>query len=119
MNSFIAKATAALPDSIKGALDTHHITLDTLTEELNGIVTPMVHRLENIPFLDMAPGLAAMKETAGKILCDTTLTLNNLATSYGIKVDVVTTYLGALKPQVHALIVAVGMSIFQFHLVRC
>ena len=110
MNS-IVHATATFRDNIKGTLDARHVTLDTLTKELEGIFMGIVHDLEKIPPPNKAPGHTEREEMVDKIMDDTELALNNLATRHGIDADVVTTYLGALKPQVHALIVAVGMSI--------
>ena len=106
----IVSATATFRDNIKGALDAHHITFDTLTEELEGVFMAIVNDLEKIPPPDKAPGHAKREEMVDKVLDDTSRALIKLATRYGIEEEVVETYILALKPQVQALIVAVGMS---------
>lgn len=110
----IVHATATFRDNIKGTLDAHHITLDALTKELEVVFMTIVHDLENIPPPSKAPGHAERQEMVDKILDDTELALTNLVTRHGIEAEVVTTYLQVLKPQVQALIVAVGMSISPF-----
>ena len=106
----IVNATATFRDNIKGALDDHHITFDALTEELEGIFMTIVNDLEKIPSPDKAPGHTEREEMVDKVLDDTGRALIKLATRYGIEEEVVKTYLLALKPQVQALTVAVGMS---------
>lgn len=101
----IVHATATFRENIKSALDAHHVTLDTLTRELEGVFMPIVHDLGNP---NKASGHVERKEMMDKILDDTELALTNLATRHGIETEVVTTYLRALKSQVHALVIAVG-----------
>lgn len=105
----ILSATAAFRNDIKGALDAHHITINTSTEELEGIFMVMVNELETITPPDKASGHAAREEMVDKVLDDTARELKKLSARYGIEEDVAT-YLITLKPQVLALIVAVGMS---------
>ena len=105
----IVGATATFRDNIKGALDAHHITVDTLTEELELIFVAIKNDLEKIPPPDKAPGHAEREEMVDKVLDDTARELRKLATRYGIEEEVVETYIFALKPQVQALTVAVGM----------
>ena len=107
----IVDTTATFRDNIKGALSAHQITLDALTEELETIFMAIIQDLENIPPPNKAPGHAEREEMVDKIMDDSELGLTNLAMRYGIEVGVVTTYLGAVKPQVHVLIVTIGMSI--------
>lgn len=107
----IVRATATFRNSIQGALDAHHVTLDGLTQELETIFMSIVHDMENMPHPDKAPGHTKREEMVDKILDDTEAALVKLATRYGINVEVVTTYLDALRPQLHLLIVAVGTSI--------
>ncbi|KAH0828907.1 hypothetical protein J3R83DRAFT_2326 [Lanmaoa asiatica] len=104
----IVDATATFRDSIKSALDAHHITFDTLTEELEGIFMAIMEDIENTPPPDKAPGHTERVEMVDKILNDTSVPLVKLATRYGIEEEVVTTYLLVLRPHVHTLTVAVG-----------
>jgi len=104
----IVSATATFRDNIKDALDAHHITFDTLTEELEGIFVVIKNDLEKIPPPDKAPGHADREEMVDKVLDDTARELMKLATRYGIEEEIVETYILALKPQVQALTVAVG-----------
>jgi hypothetical protein len=106
----IVGATATFCDNIKGALNAHHITFDTLAEEREGIVMAIVNDLEKIPPPDKVPGHVKREEMVDKVLNNTAQELIKLATLYGIEEEVIKTYLLALKPQVQALIVAVGMS---------
>jgi hypothetical protein len=106
----IVNSTATFRDNIKGTLDAHHITFGALTEELEGIFMGMVNDLEKFPSPDKAPGHAEREEMVDKVLDDTARALMKLAMRYGIEEKVVETYLLALKPQVQALTVAVGMS---------
>ena len=106
----IVHATTTFRDNINDALHVHHITLDALTKELEVVFMAIVHDLENIPSPNKAPGRAEREEMVDKIMDDSELALNDVATRYGIEVEVVTTYLHLLKPQVHALMVTIGMS---------
>ncbi|KAG6375252.1 hypothetical protein JVT61DRAFT_3468 [Boletus reticuloceps] len=89
----IVNATTTFRDNIKDALDAHHVTFDTFSEELEGILW-QYH--------------AERAEIVDKVLDDTEQALIKLATRFGIQEEVVTTYLDALKPQVHVLIVTIG-----------
>ncbi|KAF8128198.1 hypothetical protein EV363DRAFT_1341128 [Boletus edulis] len=104
----IVNTTATFRDDIKGALDAHNITLDAFTKELEGVFMAIVNELEQIPPPDKAPSHAERAEMVDKVLDNTTQGLVKLAVRYGIKEEVVTIYLDALKPQVQALIVVVG-----------
>jgi len=105
----IVSATATFRDNIKGALDAHHITFDKLTEELEGVFVAIKGNLEQkFPSPDKAPSHAEREEMVDKVLDDTSRALRNLTTRYGIREEVVETYILALKPQVQALTVAVG-----------
>lgn len=106
----IVRPTAAFRDSIQGALDAQNITLDALTEELEFVFMAIVEDMQNVPPPSEAPGHAERIEMVVSILDDTELALINLATRYGIEDKVVSTYVDALKPQVLALIVTVGLS---------
>ena len=106
----IVSATATFRDNIKGALDAHHITFGVFTEELEGMFVAIRNKLEEkIPPPDKAPGHAEREEMVDKVLDDTARELMKLATRYGIEEGVVKTYIFALKSQVQALTVAVGM----------
>ena len=102
----IVHAIATFRDSVQGALYPDHITLDTHTQELEALLMALAHGLESIHPPNKAPH-AQREEMVDKIMDETELALNSLVTHNGIKVEVVTTYLRALK---HAL-VTVGMSI--------
>jgi len=104
----IVSTTATFRNNIQDALDTNHITLDMLTKELETIFMEVVHNLKNIPPPNKAPSHAERDEMVNKVLDDTELALINLLARYGIEEEVVTTYLGALRPHVRALTVAVG-----------
>ncbi|KAF8128199.1 hypothetical protein EV363DRAFT_1433238 [Boletus edulis] len=107
----IVNATTAFRDNIKAALDAHHgppVTFDTFSEELEGIFMAIVNDLEKIPPPDKAPSHAERTKIVDKVLDDTEQALIKLATRFGIQEEIVTTYLDALKPHVHALIVTIG-----------
>ena len=106
----IVNATATFRDNIQGTSDAHNITLDMLTEELEGIFMAIVHDLEKIPPPDKAPGHAERAKMVDQILSDTTWALVQLAARHGIEEEVVMQYLLVLIPQVQILTVAVGMS---------
>lgn len=107
----IVHTTATFRDNIQDTLDAYHITIDSLTKELETVFMTIVDDLKNIPPPSKASGHAERDEVVNKILDDTELALVNLATRHGIQEDVVTTYLDTLRPHLRALIVAVGMSI--------
>ncbi|KAF8436027.1 hypothetical protein L210DRAFT_2492856 [Boletus edulis BED1] len=107
----IVNATTAFRDNIKAALDARHgppVTFDTFSEELEGIFMAIVNDLEQIPPPDKAPSHAERAKIVDKVLDDTEQALIKLATRFGIQEEIVTTYLDALKPHVHALIVTIG-----------
>ncbi|KAG6382008.1 hypothetical protein JVT61DRAFT_639 [Boletus reticuloceps] len=104
----IVSATATFRNDIKGALDAHHITFDTLTKQLEGVFTAIANDLEKIPPPDKAPGHAERKKMVDKILDDTEQALIKLTSSYGIDEVVITTFLSALKPHVLTLMVTIG-----------
>ena len=106
----IVNATATFRGNIKGALDAHGITSDALAKELEGIFMAIMNDLEQIPAPNKALGHSKREEMVDKVLDDTARALKKFAAGYGIEEDVVTAYILALKPQVQALIVAVGMS---------
>jgi hypothetical protein len=108
--NYIVSNTATLRDDIKGTLDANHITFDTLSEELEEVFMGIMNDLEKIPPPDKALGHVEREEMVDKVLDDTARALKTLAVGYGIEEEVVTTYILALKPQLQALIVAVGMS---------
>ena len=108
----IVHATATFRDNIKGALDARHITFDALTKEFEAIFAATVNGLKKLPpkSPNKAPGHAERQEIVDKIMDGTRLALTDLATRHGINIEFVTAYLGILRPQVHALVVAVGTS---------
>lgn len=107
----IVRATATFRDSIRGALDAHHISLDALTLELAAIFITIVDDLEKITPKNKTPSHAEREEMVDKILNDTEVALTNLTMRYGIEENITTTYLQTLRPQVHAVVASVGMSI--------
>lgn len=107
----IVSATTTFRDSINASLDARHISFDVFSEELEAIFMAIMRTLEETPLPDKEPGDAERAEMVDNILDAITLGLENLAARYGIEKEVVTTYLLALKPWVHSLVVAVGMSI--------
>ena len=107
----IVNATATFRDNIRGTLDVHNVTFDTLTEELEGIFMAIAHDLEKIPPPDKASGHAERAKVVDKVLDDTAQALVELTARYGIEEEVVAKYLLILKPQVQALTVAIGMLI--------
>ncbi|KAI9455834.1 hypothetical protein HD554DRAFT_2147107 [Boletus coccyginus] len=107
MNHIVSNTTA-FRDHINGTLDARHITFDTLNEELEGIFMTIANDLEKIPAPNKAPGHAEREAMVDKVLVDTLQELKKLAAHYRIEEEAVTAYLLALKPQVKALIVAVG-----------
>ena len=106
----IVNSTATFRDNIKDALDARRTTFDALAKELEGIFMAIMNNLEQIPAPDKAPGHTEREEMVDKVLDDTARALKKLAADYGIKEEVVTAYILALRPQVQALIAAVGMS---------
>jgi len=107
--NLIVNATATFRANIQGALDAHDITFDTLTEELEGIFMGI---LNDLPPPDEAPdGCVERAEMVDKILDKVAQELIKLATRYGIEEEVVTSYIAALKPKVHALTITVCMSV--------
>ena len=110
MDSIIHDA-ATFRESIQGALDAHNITLDTLTKKIETICMTAVHGLENLPTPDKAPDKAEREETIDKILDEVEAALLDLTARYEIDKQVVTAYLRALRPHLHALTVAVGVAI--------
>lgn len=107
----IVSATTTFRDSINATLDTRKVKFDTFSKEFEGIFTAIMHNLEKIPLPEKLPSNAERAEMVKTILDDVTVQLQNLAQRYGIEEEVITAYLLALKPWVHTLIVAVGMSI--------
>ena len=109
MNHIVSNTTT-FRDHIKGTLDARHITFETLSKELEGIFMTIANDLEKLPAPNKAPGHAEREEMVDKVLVDTSRELKKLAARYGIEEEAVTAYLLTLKPQVKALIVAVGTS---------
>lgn len=105
----IVSATATFRDNVKGALDAHHISFDTLTEELEDIFTIIVDDLKKIPLPHKAPDHAKRAKMVDKVLADTMQGIAKLAAHHGIDKEVVLIYLLALEPPVHKLTVAIGM----------
>lgn len=106
----IVSITTTFRDSIKGALDARHIAFDTFTKDLGDIFTAVAANKLGISLPNKTPGHAERARIVDKILDDAVLALIILATRCGIKKEVVTSFLFALKPLVQALIVTVGMS---------
>ncbi|KAF8421547.1 hypothetical protein L210DRAFT_3459599 [Boletus edulis BED1] len=104
----IVSATAIFRNNIKGPLEAHHITFDTLTKQLEGVFTAIAKDLEKIPPPDKAPGHAERGKMVDKILDDTEQALIKLASSYGIDEMAITTFLSALTPHVLTLMVTIG-----------
>ncbi|KAG9308586.1 hypothetical protein JVU11DRAFT_11690 [Chiua virens] len=104
----IVSVTATFRDSIEGGIEARQITFETLTEELEGIFMAIASELKKTPPPNKAPGHTERAEMVERVMDDAEQALVNLVARHGIEQEAITSYLSALKPHIHALIVIVG-----------
>ncbi|KAG9312741.1 hypothetical protein JVU11DRAFT_7173 [Chiua virens] len=107
----IVNTTATFHNTIQETLHTHDMTLDMVTEELEGVFTSIAKDLETRPSPDGAPGCAELTTMVDEILDKVALDLEHLFQRLGIEEGVATDYIRTAKPHIQRLVVAVCTSV--------
>jgi len=104
----IVSATATFRESLAGALEARNLAFSEFAQGLEAIFMVIMNDLEKKNPPDKAPEHAERAKTVDKVLDTANLALTDLAEPHGVDRDVVAAYFSALRPHLHALVVALG-----------